>query len=457
MMANPTLRIKLNENSSFRFNYTDEKGKVINKLTYRFAKSFYDGNAFVYENEKWDIIDKNCESVLNNLPHNEIIRIALELVTPCNCFFIKNYRIADNITISVDFLRAKNALIKFNSELKWSFWNYSNQILVVINVVQEKLQLSFIEDLSLPGDGLIAIKQIDEKWKFVSIASFNKHEFDKPIFEGKFDYASSFVNGIAKVKVNGLFGFIDLTGSFVIPAIYDDARSFSEGLAAVAIANCRKQKQNKSEYYSDLRWNFIDKSNKQILAKTHEALSMVKDGDYYFYDSTDTFNKYNCACFDNEKMTEMIPFRKYGGIINTYKIQSHKIHWAKCEALGQLAPPYLIDLLTGQNSENLGFKRWFVLAKEKSLYAYYIVNRLFFNLPIDTLNIDFDTTQSEFDYINNVNSLELKYGIKYTSGKWKSFKNKTYFSSDEEFETDWSHYNDNLDMDQQSDEFWNQF
>ncbi len=36
-------------------------------------------------------------------------------------------------------------------------------------------------------------------------------------------------------------------------------------------------------------------------------------------------------------------------------------------------------------------------------------------------------------------------------------KHKDYTSSDFIDETDWSHYNDDLDMDQQSDEFWNQF
>ncbi len=153
----------------------------------------------------------------------------------------------------------------------------------------------------------------------------------------------------------------------------------------------------------------------------------------------------------------MIPFRKYGGIINTHSIQSDNIHWEKCEALGQLSPPYLIDLLTGQNSEELGFKRWFVLAKEKSMYAYYVVKRLFFNIPIDTIDIDFDTTRTEVDYVKNINSLKLMYGEEYTSVKRKSVKERIYRDSEEEIETDWSNYNDNLDMDQQSDEFWNQF
>lgn len=467
-MNNPTLRIRLGENSDFRYSYTNEAGEIINERTYSFAKSFYDGNAFVYENYKWDIIDSECKSALDSFMHKNIIQIAIENIMPQDYFFLKNYRVANNLLISVDFLRLKRELKKL-FPTKWEggysmppwrddfHWNYSQQALFLINISKEELCFSFIEDLTLPGDGVIGIKPYNDNWRYISIDNFNEHKFENKAIECKIDHAFQFIDGLAKVKVNGLYGFIDLQGNFVIPAIYDDARSFSEGMAAVAIANCRKQKDDTNKYYSDLRWNFINKTNQQILSGTKEMLTKIKEGDYYYYDNSESFNKYNCACFDDEKMNAMISFRKYGGIISTTSIQSHNVHWAKCEALGQLSPAYLIDLLTGQNGEELGFKRWFVLAKEKSMYAYYVIKDLYFNLPIDTLDVDFDTSQTEFDYIMNIDSLQIKYGETYSSGKWKSIKERIYYSSDEEFETDWTHYNDNLDMDQQSDEFWNQF
>ena len=37
------------------------------------------------------------------------------------------------------------------------------------------------------------------------------------------------------VKINNQFSFIDETGKLVIPAKYDDARDFSDGLASVKI------------------------------------------------------------------------------------------------------------------------------------------------------------------------------------------------------------------------------
>ncbi len=468
-MNEPILRIKLDNNADFRYSFTDEEGKIINDSTYSFAKSFNDGNAFVYENYQWDVIDVNCKSVLDQLKHNYIIQIALENILPLDYFFLKNYRISENLIVSVDFLRLKRELLKLfpmkyenggYTVAPWRdnfHWNYSQQALFIINTSKDELCFSFVEDVTLPKDGIIGIKPYDREWRYISVDDFNAHNFENKAFECDVECAYQFCDGLAKVKVNGLYGFIDVAGNLVIPAIYDDARSFSEGFAAVAIANCRKKNDDNSNYYSDLRWNFIDNSNRQILSTSKEKLTKLKEGDFYYYDSSATYNKYNCACFDDEKMNAMIPLNKYSGIIDTHSIQSHNVHWAKCEALGQLSPAYLVDLLTGQNSEELGFKRWFVLAEEKSSYAYYVLNRLFFNLPISTIDVDFDTTQLEFDYIKNINSLQIKYGETYSSGNWKSKLERTYFSTDEEFETDWTNYDDNLDMDQQSDEFWNQF
>jgi hypothetical protein len=464
----PKLRIKMGEDSTFRYIFTNEQDEIINSQTFSFVKSFNDEYAFVYENQQWDIIDSDCKSVLKRLKHKNIIQIALDNIIPQDCFFLKNYKIEQNLVVSVDFLRVKKELEKL-FPFKWNqgeerapwrnyfHWNYSQQALFVINISRDELCFSFIEDITLPGNNLIGIKPYDEHWRYISVADFNEHKFENMAFECKIEHAYQFIGGLAKVKTNGLFGFIDLNGSFAIPANYDDARSFNEGLAAVAIANCRKQKGSNNKYFSDLRWNFIDISNRPILPSSHDMLTKKKDGDFYYYNSIYTNEWYNCACFDNKKMKEKILFRKYGEITSTCDIKFYNAHWAIGEALGQLSPAYLVDLLTGQLSEELGFKRWYVLARNESMEAYSIIQYLSCNLPVETLDIDFDTTQTEFDYIIGINSIFIKYGEKYISDKWKAKKERTNYSEVDEFETDWTYYNDNLDMDQQSDDFWNQF
>ena len=57
------------------------------------------------------------------------------------------------------------------------------------------------------------------------------------VINPQFDDASSFSDGLALVRIGGGSGFIDKTGSFVINPQFDAARSFSEGLASVRIGD----------------------------------------------------------------------------------------------------------------------------------------------------------------------------------------------------------------------------
>ena len=65
------------------------------------------------------------------------------------------------------------------------------------------------------------------------------------IVPAKYDSIGSFNEGMAWVKLNGKYGFIDKTGKEVISLKYDFARAFSEGLAAVRLNG---------------RWGFVDKT-----------------------------------------------------------------------------------------------------------------------------------------------------------------------------------------------------
>jgi hypothetical protein len=69
------------------------------------------------------------------------------------------------------------------------------------------------------------------------------------------------------------YGFIDTTGAFVISPQFENAASFSDGLAAVKI---------------DGMWGFIDRSGRQVIPPTFatvsrfsESLSAVKERWFY--------------------------------------------------------------------------------------------------------------------------------------------------------------------------------
>ncbi|MCX6164326.1 MAG: WG repeat-containing protein [Ignavibacteriae bacterium] len=55
------------------------------------------------------------------------------------------------------------------------------------------------------------------------------------VIPAKYDVAMDFSEGLAKVKIENKYGFVDKEGKEVIPLKYDDAGNFSEGLAKVKL------------------------------------------------------------------------------------------------------------------------------------------------------------------------------------------------------------------------------
>ena len=66
----------------------------------------------------------------------------------------------------------------------------------------------------------------------------------------KYDWKDEYYEGLAMVKLDKKYGFIDKTGKEVIPIKYDNAWGFSEGLANVRLNN---------------KWGFIDKTGKEVI------------------------------------------------------------------------------------------------------------------------------------------------------------------------------------------------
>ena len=107
-----------------------------------------------------------------------------------------------------------------------------------------------------------------------------KHK-GRVVIPAKYDNAWDFSEGLASVKINGKWGFIDKTDTIVIPAKYDGAWSFSEGLASVKINGKR---------------GFIDKTDTMVIPAKYddaywfsEGLARVKiNGKYGFIDKTET-------------------------------------------------------------------------------------------------------------------------------------------------------------------------
>lgn len=111
------------------------------------------------------------------------------------------------------------------------------------------------------SDGLVPISK-GGKWGFMD-------QTGKLVIEATFEDAENFSEGLAPVKVRGevvwcpadasgnrsgatmMYGYIDKTGQMIIPAVFNSAEPFSEGVAAVSKCD---------EAY------FIDKSGKTVIS-----------------------------------------------------------------------------------------------------------------------------------------------------------------------------------------------
>lgn len=97
----------------------------------------------------------------------------------------------------------------------------------------------------------------NEKWGFR-----DKHT-DKVIIPLKYDAVWDFSEGLAKVKLNDRWGFINKAGKEVVPLIYDEVCLFSEGLAKVKLHG---------------KWGFIDKAGKEVIPLKYSYVGTFYEG-----------------------------------------------------------------------------------------------------------------------------------------------------------------------------------
>ena len=158
------------------------------------------------------------------------------------------------------------------------------------------------------SDGL-AMVQLNGKLGFIDKSGTEvipcKYDYANPFSEGRayvklngkygyitptgiwYDDADKYLHdNLRRVKLNGTWGFIDKSGTEVIPCKYDGAYSFSEGLAKVVL----------KDEYGFYKFGFIDKSGTEVIPCKYdyaesfrEGLAKVKvSGKYGFIDKSGT-------------------------------------------------------------------------------------------------------------------------------------------------------------------------
>ena len=112
----------------------------------------------------------------------------------------------------------------------------------------------------------------------------------------QYEDARTFSNGLAAVKLNGKWGYIDLDNKVVIDFLYDDAKMFSEGYAVVGKLGSMTNWDG--EQAEAMFWGFIDEtgSYKPFRAAAYNYETKIDEMmDYYQF--TDNLDANRSYCF----------------------------------------------------------------------------------------------------------------------------------------------------------------
>ena len=93
------------------------------------------------------------------------------------------------------------------------------------------------------------------------------------VIKPQFEWGAGFYEGMAKVRINGKYGYINETGHIVVRAIYDDAKDIKNGYAAVA-----------KNIYGEIKWGFIYKNGSQFIPPKYADVCDFSEGYAAFKD-----------------------------------------------------------------------------------------------------------------------------------------------------------------------------
>lgn len=111
------------------------------------------------------------------------------------------------------------------------------------------------------SEGMARVK-LESKWGYI-----NGMEY---VINPQYEDALPFSDGLAAVKTGGLWGYINTNGDYVIEPKFEDAGAFREGLAYVSIGH--------ATFNSMPKYGFIDKTGKYVIQPQFEWAKDFSEG-----------------------------------------------------------------------------------------------------------------------------------------------------------------------------------
>lgn len=159
----------------------------------------------------------------------------------------------------------------------------------IVNTKKEKINTALYDEISEYKDGMALVK-MDENYFFIDREGNH-------LFNEFFEDAYSFSNGFAAVKKNNAWGFINKSGSEIINCQFEQVNSFKENLASVRTNNkwgfinnsgniiipCQYDvvkdfNERRAAVMKDNKWGFVDTSGKIISDCQYDSVNNFQEG-----------------------------------------------------------------------------------------------------------------------------------------------------------------------------------
>lgn len=316
-----TIFYSQNKTNNYKYGFINENGTEITAIKYDKAYSFSEGMARVSINGKWGFINKEGQ---------EITPIKYDTVYTCKSGVARiklngKYGLIDVTGKEITAIKYDNigcfdfdvACVKINGKwgiinikgeeitaLKYDYMQQSNASYILCLKGKDKMTLIdenkkpiednplgyFSDTLSYFDETGIAKVCMDGKWGFID-------KTGKEISEIKYDYVFFFSEGMARVLLNGKWGFINEFGMEVIPLIYYFSDKAFEKIPVCG--NALSQNHYKPVY--------IDKAGNPII---YYELEFFKDEHTYFNHGLVSVHEANVQ---KDNVTRKYPIRYFFG------------------------------------------------------------------------------------------------------------------------------------------------
>jgi len=228
-----------------KYGYINQAGQLVIPLKYDYANDFSDGIAKVRSGEKFGLIDETEKEIIN-IKYNEINSFEWDLLP-----------------------------VKLND--KWGIINKKEQEITdfkfdKIITSSSPFFIVGIKDYNKIGKSQFLWGIINKDGKEITATRYLgvgelredmiRVEYGKGGFEAHID-----IDIVSILQIPGRWGFINAEGNEVIKPMYNNAKDFSEGLAAVQMI-----KNNR------IRWGFIDKKNEVIIPLLYDRVQNFRNG-----------------------------------------------------------------------------------------------------------------------------------------------------------------------------------